>query len=143
MRHYDKQHERTDAGYVAVAVAGSLVIFCGMLGLAADVGMLYFQRSHMRAAADSAAMAAAMEVFRGNTSSVTSAAQNDASLNGYTGAAVTVNRPPLSGDHISDSNFVEVIVARDEPTYFMRVLSTTSVHVSARAVAGPGSGSTG
>src|SRR5437867_11101138 len=102
MRRDDKLRLRRDAGYVAVAVAGSLVIFCGMLGLAADVGMLYFQRSHMRAAADSAAMAAAMEVFRGNTSSclpitnpacaVTSAAQNDASLNGYTGAAVTVNR---------------------------------------------------
>src|SRR5438105_13106123 len=107
MRNYDKEHETRDAGYVAVAVAGSLVIFCGMLGLAADVGMLYFQRSHMRAAADSAAIAAAWEVVRGNTSSITSAAQTDAGSNGYTdgvnGATVTVNNPPTSGDHFGDA----------------------------------------
>jgi hypothetical protein len=140
MLHFDQLHKRRDAGYIGVAVAGSLIIFCGFLGLATDVGLLYFDKGRMQAAADSAAVAGAQEVFRGNTASITSAAQTDATSNGYTtgvnGATVTVNNPPVSGTHIGDSNYVEAIVARAEPTFFMNALGISSVNVSARAVAG-------
>jgi hypothetical protein len=79
-------------------------------------------------------------VLRGNTASITSAATADATSNGYTtgvnGATVTVNNPPLSGSHINDPNYVEAIVARSEPTFFMQALGISSLSISARAVAG-------
>ena len=135
-----RTHKRRDAGYVGVAVVGSLVMFCGSLGLAIDVGMIYYDKGRMQAAADSAALAGAREILRGNWSSVTSAAQTEATTNGFTtgadGATVTVNNPPLNGDHISDSLFVEAIVKRSEPTFFTTVLGISTVDVSARAVAG-------
>src|SRR5690348_7250478 len=140
MWDYLKMRKRREAGYVAVAVAGSLVMFCGFLGLATDVGMIYFDKGRMQAAADSAALAGAREVLRANVSSITSAAQTEATTNGYTtgvnGATVTVNNPPLSGDHIGNSLYVEAIVKRSEPTYFMSVLGISAIDVSARAVAG-------
>src|SRR2546430_377490 len=77
-------HNRRDAGYVGVAVAGSLIMFCGFLGLATDVGMIYFNKGRLQAAADSGAIAAARELDRGNTSLVTSAATYDVTSNGYT-----------------------------------------------------------
>src|ERR1051326_2951482 len=142
MRRRVKPRKRRDAGYIGVAVAGSLIIFCGFVGLATDVGMLYFNKGRMQAAADSAALAGAQEVLRGNSSSITSAAQTEAAANGYTtgvnGATVTVNNPPLSGNHVADALFVEAIVARNEPTFFMRALGINSVNVSARAVGGLG-----
>ena len=135
-----RSHNRRDAGYVGLAMAGSLVMFCGFLGLAIDVGMIYYDKGRMQAAADSAALAGAREVLRGNYSSVTSAAQTEATTNGYTtgsdGATVTVNNPPLSGDHIGSSLYVEAIVKRSEPTFFTNVLGLNAIDVSARAVAG-------
>src|SRR5258708_7402131 len=125
MRRYDKLHERRDAGYVAVAVAGSLVVFCGILGLAADVGMLYFQKGHMQAAADSAALAGAREVLRANTASITSAATTEATSNGYTGgensAGVTVKQPPTTGSYNADSNYGGGIDGRAKPADFLKV----------------------
>src|ERR1051326_4755515 len=79
-----RSHNRRDAGYVGLAMAGSLVMFCGFLGLAIDVGMIYYDKGRMQAAADSAALAGAREVLRGNYSSVTSAAQTEATTNGFT-----------------------------------------------------------
>jgi hypothetical protein len=115
-------------------------MLCGFVGLATDVGMIYFDKTRMQAAADSAVLAGAQEGIRGNWSSVTSAAQTEATANGYTngvnGATVTVNNPPVSGDHNGDSLFVETIVARAEPTFFMKALGISSINVSARAVAG-------
>ena len=124
MRACLKRSTRRDAGYIGLAVAGSLVMLCGFVGLATDVGMIYFDKTRMQAAADSAVLAGAQEGIRGNWSSVTSAAQTEATANGYTngvnGATVTVNNPPVSGDHNGDSLFVETIVARAEPTFFMK-----------------------
>jgi Flp pilus assembly protein TadG len=137
---YTHPDKRRDGGYVVIAVAGFLVVFCGILGLTADVGMLYFQKGHMQAAADSAAIAAARELWRGNTTLVESAARDDATVNGYTdsvsGATVTVARQPTSGTYNGNSNYIQVIVGRAEPTFFMKVLGTSSVNVNARAVAG-------
>src|SRR5438093_5364228 len=110
MRHFDNLNKRTDAGYVVVAVAGLLIVFCAILGLATDAGMLYFLKGHMQAAADTAAIAGARELLRGNTGLITSEAQADALSNGYAAEAVTVHRPPTSGDHNGNSNYVEVIV---------------------------------
>jgi hypothetical protein len=101
----------------------------------------------MSAAADAAALACAFEVK--NNSSITQSAllvyaKNDAKLNGFDanavpGISVTVNHPPKSGPYTGQSQSVEVILSQPVSTFFMPVLGPSSMTVSARAVAGPGS----
>jgi len=44
-----------DEGYVLGAVAGLLLVFCAVMGLAIDVGNMYVRKQHLQAAADSGA----------------------------------------------------------------------------------------
>jgi Flp pilus assembly protein TadG len=114
----------------------------GFAGLAVDVGLLWSVKRHMQAATDAAAIAAATQLRNGG--SYQSAARDVSGFNGFvhgTGSVtVTVNNPPLSGTYASDASYVEVIVAKPEPSYFMRYLGAASVTVSTRAVAGGASG---
>ncbi|HXW85368.1 MAG TPA: pilus assembly protein TadG-related protein, partial [Candidatus Binataceae bacterium] len=128
-----------------VLAATAITVFLGFCALGVDVGLLWTQQRQMQNAADSAALAAVRELDDGYTSSITSAAQNDAKLNGFNyqtaGVSVKVNNPPLSGVYAGSSSAVEVIISQAEPTYFLSVLGTSSVTVSARAVGHLGSGS--
>jgi hypothetical protein len=121
-----------------VSVLAATVI--AFLGLAVDASYLYYEKRRVQTAADAGAMAGAQELLRGNTSSVTAAARKDTSLNRYThgsdNVVVTVNNPPASGPKVGNSSFVEVIVSRPRPTWFMRVMGVSSAEVRARAVAG-------
>ena len=47
-----------------------------------------------------------------------------------------MNNPPSSGPRVGNAGFVEVIVTRPRPTWFMQVLGIQSSTVKARAVAG-------
>jgi len=119
-----------------VVVAFALVVILAILGLAGDMGYLRYEKRQLQTAADAAAMAGAAELLYGD---VSSAAQADAATNGFTnglnGATVTVNNPPLSGQHIGDSSYVETIVAKTAPTYFAKAFGVQNVTMSARAVA--------
>jgi hypothetical protein len=48
---------------------------------------------------------------------------------------ITINIPPLSGDHVGVSGYVEVIVQYNEQRCFSSIFTTGSIPVSARAVA--------
>ncbi len=115
-----------------------MIALIGCVALATDVGLFWTERRQMQTATDAAAIAGATALRNG--ASITSAAQNVASLDGFTNgvksATVTVNNPPLSGFYAGNSNYVEVIVAQPEPSYFLRALGHTSVNVSTRAVGG-------
>jgi hypothetical protein len=129
------------AGQALVFSAFMLAALLGFVGLGIDVATLRTAQRKMQLAADSGAIAGAAEIVYGD---VTTAAQADAGLNGYTngvnGATVTVNAPPLSGAHSGVSGYVEVIVARSQPTFFAKIFGITSEPVSARAVATQTSG---
>jgi Flp pilus assembly protein TadG len=115
-------------------------VLLGFMGLSLDIGYIYHVKRRMQTAADAGALGGSKELWRGNTTLVTGEAKNDSSLNGFTdganGITVTVNNPPASGPYAGNANFVEVIVAQDVPTYFMRVINQDSATVRARAVAG-------
>ncbi|HKN60039.1 MAG TPA: pilus assembly protein TadG-related protein [Candidatus Acidoferrales bacterium] len=132
---------RGEAGQAIVVVALALVAILGILGLATDVGYMRYTKRQLQTAADAAAIAGAAELAY---SDVTSAAQADSAANGFTngtnGATVTVNNPPLSGQHIGDSNYVETIVAKTTPTFFAKAFGVKTVTLQARAVAQLGSG---
>lgn len=130
-----------EAGQAIVVVALALVVILAILGLAVDMGYLRYTKRQLQTAADAAAMAGAGELSYGD---VTSAAQADSAANGFTngsnGATVTVNNPPLSGQHIGDSHYVETIVAKTTPTFFAKAFGVKTVTLQARAVAHLGSG---
>jgi uncharacterized membrane protein len=125
-------------GQVLLLTAMAIMVLIGFVALATDTGILWSQRRQMQTATDAAAIAG-VSALR-NKTSISSAASNVASLNGFTNgvnsATVIVNNPPLGGSYAGNSNYVEVVVSQLEPTYFLRVLGNSSVKVSTRAVSG-------
>ncbi len=115
-----------------------LITLIGFVALSTDVGLLWTERRQMQTATDAAAIAAAT-ALRSSTS-VTAAADNVASLNGFTNGTnsttITVSNPPATGPFAGNSNYVEVLISQPEPTYFLRVLGYSTVTVSTMAVSG-------
>jgi hypothetical protein len=128
-------------GQVIVLVCVSLVAMMGMIGVVTDFSFMQHQKNMMQTAADSAAMAGSEELVYGD---MVAAGKADAAKNGYTdgqnSVTVSINIPPSTGPNSSNSGYVEAIVSKPEPTYFMRVLGVGTLTVSARAVAYEGNG---
>jgi hypothetical protein len=128
-------------GQVMVLVCVSLIAIVGMIAAVTDFSFLQHQRNMMQTAADSAAMAGSEELNYGDQ---VVAGKADAASNGYTDGAssvtVAINNPPSAGPNAANSAYVEAIVTKPEPTYFLRVLGVSTISVSARAVAYEGNG---
>lgn len=129
----------------AVIVWTSLIIVAliGMVGLVIDGGLLMNNYRHTQNVADSAALAAAMASFRGESDadSITAGETyvTDASHNNMPGATVTVSTPPTYGPYAGTAGYFEAIVSNTEPTYFIHVLpgiNPGGSAVSGHAVAG-------
>jgi putative Flp pilus-assembly TadE/G-like protein len=151
------------SGQVLVGVAFAMVVLAGFAGLAIDMGTLRYQKRLQQSAADGAAMAGADEIRYHASAGVTGAARNASTLNGFTDSAgnvsncaataatvgticVQVLNAPANvtlpdgtvipgGPHIGNVNYVEVLVAEVQPTYFMKIFGTNGKLVVARAVA--------
>jgi hypothetical protein len=118
-----------------------LTALLGMTGLVVDGGLMMTARRAAQNAADSAAMAAAFELKRGNTvaNAQTAATTFVQTYNSLSAATVTTNIPPSTGPHSTGPNaahYAEVIVSYPVSTLFMSILGITSNNVKARAVAG-------
>lgn len=133
-----RKWSRSESGQVLLLAMFAMVVLIGFVALATDVGLLWSERRHMQTAADAAAVAAATALR--NSQSTAPAGDNVAALNGFTnggsGVTITVNNPPSSGLYAGNSQYVEVIIAQPEPTYFLRALGYNSMNVSTRAVSG-------
>ena len=127
-----------ERGQVYVMVAIAIVALLGCAGLAIDMGYMEHQKTKMQTAADAAAIAGA-SVIAGGSSAITAAADEDASLNGFTNGSsnttITVNNPPLSGPNSGNSSYVEVIISQPQNTFFLSVVGYKQISVKARAVA--------
>jgi hypothetical protein len=130
-----------------VLAAIVLPILLSFAALALDAGYLFDYKQRMGAAADAAAVAGAFELKRNSgisQSSLETYARDDAARNGFThntgGVTVTVSHPPVTGLHIGDSKYVEVVISRPTPTFFAQIFGFSTATVSARAVAGPDEG---
>ncbi len=129
----------SEAGQTLVFVAFGMVIIGAILGLAIDMGYMRFLKRRIQTAADSAAIAGAAEIKYGDAAT---AAKADAASNGLTdgsnGVTVTVNTPPASGPHQGLSGYVEVVISKTQPTFFIRIVPGGAANstVQARAVAG-------
>jgi Flp pilus assembly protein TadG len=129
-----------ESGQTLIFVALSMTFLLGVVGMATDVGTLLHDRRNLQIAADSAAIAGAVEEnINPAAANVQAAGQRAATQNGITngsnGAVVTINTPPASGPHAGAAGYVEAIVTQTEPVFFMKLFSFTSMNVGARAVA--------
>lgn len=134
---------RRQRGQALPLFAFCMIALIGFMGLAIDMGYLRLVKRKMQSAADSAAIAGALQLKIGGYAA---AAQADAAADGYTngsnGTVVTVNNPVTTGSH-TGAAYVEVVVSQPQPTFFMRIFGVNSAAMSARAVAALGSSSTG
>jgi Flp pilus assembly protein TadG len=132
---------RRSRGQVMVLICVSLIALMGMIAVVTDFSFMQHQKNKMQTAADSAAMAGAEELSYGDQ---VAAGRADSASNGYangvSSVTVTINNPPSSGPNTSNSAYVEAIVSKPEPTYFLRVLGVSTMTVSTRAVAYEGNG---
>ena len=132
---------KDESGQSLVIAAFCMTCLMGCVALAADVGLMLRAKRLLQTAADSAAIAGALEInfatMDGTT--VTNAANLAAQKNGFTngsnGVTITVNPTPTSGPHAGQAGYVEVIAAQSQPTFFMQLFGRSSMTVSARAVA--------
>jgi hypothetical protein len=129
-----RKNEAGQALVFGVVVLG--IVLMGFAGLGIDVGVMRYDKRLQQTAADAAAIAGASNIVAGG---VIAGAQAASTTNGFTNGqnnvTVTVNNGPTSGPHKNDTNYVEVLVAAVQPTYFMRILGINSQTVTARAVA--------
>jgi hypothetical protein len=133
-------HKNREKGTILFLVALLGMTLMAFMALAFDGSYSYYLKRRLQTAADAAAIAGAQELLRSATAQVTTAARNDSSLNRYTHGAnnvdVTVHNPPVSGSKVGDPNFVEVIVSKPRPNWFLGAFGGSSSTVRARAVSG-------
>lgn len=134
-----QKHPRRRSGKVLIMLALMLTLLMGMAGLVIDSGLLHAAHRQVQNAADSAALAAAMELYGGKTvaQAKTAATTFVTNYNGLTKATVTVNIPPSTGPNAGNVKYAEVYVSNSSNTHLMQLLGASSSQtVSARAVAG-------
>lgn len=134
-------------GNVVIFLAVSIVAIMSTLAISLDGGAITSERRHAQATADAAAMAAACQLYydywtyngmdpagTAKASALAAAAKNGYANDGTT-TAVTVNIPPTSGNYTGRAGYVEVIVQYNYPRGFSAIFDTSTIPVTARAVA--------
>lgn len=128
-----------NAGQSLVLYAAGMAAFCGLVGMAVDVGQIVYTRTNMQKVADAAAMAGAQDLP--SVSGATTAANTFVASNGdsATTATITISQTYSSNDTIT-------VTAKKHVTYtFLKVIgmSGTDVTATAKARAGSYSGGSG
>jgi hypothetical protein len=144
---YIQKSSSVRPGKVVVFVAFALMVVLGFAAISLDGGLLLQDRRAAQSAADTAALAAAAELFaeaktnQGLDPSGTAAqkAFSVAAANGYNNdqstSWVTVNIPPLSGMHAGLAGHAEVIIEYSRGRFFSSIWGSSPTTVRARAVA--------
>src|SRR5207245_1894759 len=129
------RRSRVSKGQIAVIMTICLPVLIGVIGLGADLGVLYFNWVQLQKAADAAALAGASQLTGDTTtttnSSVVSTGTQYAQSNGITQAADTILVSPAN-----DDKSVSVYLSRQVPYYFLQVLGLKKGKVTAKATAG-------
>lgn len=132
-------------GQALILIALAAIGLFGIAGLAIDGSAKFSDRRHAQNAADTAALAGALEMARGGAYWDTEAL-NRAADNGYDDDLVTNNvevyNPPASGIyadcsdvHFDCNDYVQVIITSHVNTWFARVVGINQTHNRVEAVA--------
>ena len=136
---------RHAGGGVLIYTALAAPVMIGFTGLAVDGGVWYAEKRDVQSIADAAAVAGALELRRSGAGAVQQAAVSDATTNGYDPAAgdtILVYNPPVSGPRAGDTGAIEVVVRRQAPLFFAKVLIDKADTIAGRAVASIGGNQT-
>ncbi len=120
------------SGQILPLVAVSLTALMGFSGMAVDRGYWSYQQRQQQSATDAAAVGGAQALALAGCPAATNAntaAQNDATSNGYKNGAlmqgqsvlVTVNNPPASGAYSGNDCAVSVTIKAQHPAFFTRL----------------------
>ncbi|MDQ6760809.1 MAG: pilus assembly protein TadG-related protein [Acidobacteriota bacterium] len=156
-RHLLENARKDQKGFVLVAAAVGFAAVLGAAGLAVDLGRVYIARNEVQAFADSAALAAALQL-NGTSAGITAAnlavqstpnkwnlgtqSVSNATVQFAVGSAANGNQPdaaswtatPASG---SNYRFVRVIAGADVPVMLAQAIGAQStMHVAAVATGG-------
>ncbi|HET6572409.1 MAG TPA: pilus assembly protein TadG-related protein [Fimbriiglobus sp.] len=126
-------------GKIIVMFALLLTTLLGMLGLVIDSGLMMASHRATQSVADSAALAAAMELMRGESADAARAAAVAfvQTHNGMTDATPDVRIPPTTGPHAGNQRYAEVVLTRPHGTILVQMIGPSqNQQVQARAVAG-------
>lgn len=124
-----------EQGVTLVSAAMCMSLLMGFTGLGVDVGLLLRDKRMMQTAADAGAMNGAAEIPYGDsTKGAKAATAQNGFADGVNGVTVTVNNPPLYGAYAGTTGYVEVIVSKSEPVFFMNIFGFSAMNVAARAV---------
>lgn len=152
----DRQPRR---GAVAAQFAICLAAVLGVTAIALDGGILLAERRHAQATADAVALSAAALLFKNNNGpnpgldpggTIRTQAAGMGTLNGYNdGNSIILPNaldgngkplhgiwiPPITGDHVGQAGYVEVVVQFNQAPYFSSLWATDTMPVKFRAVA--------
>ncbi|MDB5545287.1 MAG: hypothetical protein JWO64_2436 [Hyphomicrobiales bacterium] len=130
-----RRFSRSDRGAVAVLSAFLIPAAAGFICLTAEFGRSLVVKVENQRIADSAALAAANAyTSSGSTTTMTSVAQNVASLNGVAGTAATASI--ITSPRTAGSQAVRVVVSTQSPLYLASVVGFgNSVTVNSTAIA--------
>jgi len=136
MKRYTNRYSRRE-GKVLALMAIVLPTIVAMLGLTFDASLLMQTYRDQQQVVDSAATLAARRLADGASlaEARTAATEHVRQTNGWSDATVTVNQGPTAGPFAGNSDFVEVLVTQNSPTWFMKSVSLSEV-IQTRAVAG-------
>jgi Flp pilus assembly protein TadG len=130
---------QTRRGKILPLLAVAAPMMFGIVGLVVDGGQLASQQRRLQQAVDSAATAAATVLRTGGSSAAATATAVDYVnvQNTLPTATVSVHIPPVTGEFIGQSGFVEVAANLDQTLGFFHVLDGVGQRgVGARSVAG-------
>ena len=141
------QPSQRESGQILVLTTVSMIALLGIMAISLDASFMFEKRNQLHAAADAAAKSAAIEVIRNpsvSQSSLEKFADQQIIAHGFQPArlggtaSIVVNRPPLSGTFVGNTNYVEVIASESTSTFFANILGWISMTPLATAVAGAG-----
>lgn len=128
------------SGLVTVLFTVASALLLGFIGLAVDTGFAYGNFRQAQIAADAGAISGAFEMYHGHDSDkIELYAKYETKAHGFEDTVddvtVQVNSPPTLGAYSGNSGFVEVVITKDAPTFFLKVLGFDDISYSVRAVA--------
>ena len=126
---------KDESGQILALTVLSMTLLIACIALAVDVGVLFRAKRQAQIAADSAAIAGALENFYHGSANVTTKGQAAGAANGIPSADITMTVGPTDGYHTGTA-YVEANVYQPTQTVFMDMFVGGKVNVSARAVAG-------
>ncbi len=137
-----RQFVRDQSGSYVIVSALLMPVLVGTAGLGTEVGWWYYKHKNMQSAADSGAVSAATAVTASGdlTAEANAVTANYGYANAVNNVTINVNQPPKTGNYITNSQAVEVIVSQPQQRLLSALFGSDPVMITARAVALPNSG---